>query len=295
MRTRALADPRLCPACRSFIGLHTYPYAPNPAATGHNEPTVWVGVAEDLEADGRIKPAGAYPTSYANTMRGEWGYAPLPTSNYSWGSAELFETDCYAPPPMDQSSCPWPASPQSQGALFERTSTMLQTAFALGDTLGVQSCVGTETPLATPLRPAPKCRITAEYGCYQDNRDHILPHVVATDASQNTHEWCAGQCALVGLGISGVEFGVNCFCGSSLPNASHVANMSLCATHVCPADASELCGGCVQLPSTPPPLVTWLLPLARPLRCWHMHMYMLHVVHVPVTCAQVCSPPGVYI
>ena len=227
----------------NFIGLHTYPYGPNPVATGHNEPTVWVGLTEQLSEDGKIKESGAYPTSYANTMRGEWGYAPLPTSNYSWGSAQLFESDCYAPPPMDASSCPVPEDAASQIALFERTSTLLQGAFELGDQVGVQSCVGTEVPLATPLRKAPTCHVTAKLGCFADDRAHILPHVVANDAPQNSLEWCAGQCALVGLGIGGVEFGVNCFCGPSLPNASHAANATLCATHQCPGNPKEICGG----------------------------------------------------
>ena len=40
--------------------------------TGHNEPTVFVGTLDDLETDGSVKTAAAYPTSYANTMRGEW-------------------------------------------------------------------------------------------------------------------------------------------------------------------------------------------------------------------------------
>ena len=55
----------------NFLGLHTYPYSATDAghSTGHNEPTVFVGTADDLEADGSVKVASAYPTSYANTMR----------------------------------------------------------------------------------------------------------------------------------------------------------------------------------------------------------------------------------
>ena len=78
----------------NFIGLHTYPYhAHAPTRTGTNEPTVWVGVKEELAEDGTIlvDGGGAYPTSYANTLRGEWAEAALATSNYSWGTAELFE------------------------------------------------------------------------------------------------------------------------------------------------------------------------------------------------------------
>ena len=90
------------------MGLHTYPFSATDAghSTGHNEPTVFVGTADDLEADGSVKVASAYPTSYANTMRGEWGYAPMATSNYSWGTAAIFESDCWAPPPTTVDVCP---------------------------------------------------------------------------------------------------------------------------------------------------------------------------------------------
>lgn len=35
---------------------------------------VWVGTVDDLLADGSVKDSAAYPTSYANTIRNEWGY-----------------------------------------------------------------------------------------------------------------------------------------------------------------------------------------------------------------------------
>ena len=98
----------------NFIGLHTYPYDPVPNKTGSNEPTVWVGLTDDLDATGRIRPAGAYPTSYANTQRGQWGYAPRNTSSFGWGSAQLFPADCYAPPPSDATSCPYPTTASAQ-------------------------------------------------------------------------------------------------------------------------------------------------------------------------------------
>ena len=107
----------------NFLGLHTYPIKANShgRATGSNEPTVFVGTLDDISADGSVKPASAYETSYANTMRGEWGYAPMPTSNYSWGTAQLFESDCWAPPPTTADVCPAPTTPVRSTVHLDRT------------------------------------------------------------------------------------------------------------------------------------------------------------------------------
>jgi hypothetical protein len=51
----------------NFFGLHTYPEgAPNA------EPTVWIGKNGEWNRDGSVKRA--YPASYQNTVRGNWGY-----------------------------------------------------------------------------------------------------------------------------------------------------------------------------------------------------------------------------
>lgn len=82
------------------------PYKNGVPGTGSDEPTVWVGTVDGLTEDGSVKPEAAYMTSYANTLRNEWGYGSINTSDYSWGTSEIFESDCWAPPPTDDSSCP---------------------------------------------------------------------------------------------------------------------------------------------------------------------------------------------
>jgi hypothetical protein len=62
----------------NFLGLHTYPYKAGTPSTGSDEPTVWVGTKDQLHDDGTVKVS--YPTSYANTLRGEWGYTPVKVS-----------------------------------------------------------------------------------------------------------------------------------------------------------------------------------------------------------------------
>eukprot|EP01065_Artemidia_motanka_P023929 TRINITY_DN28586_c0_g1_i1.p1 TRINITY_DN28586_c0_g1~~TRINITY_DN28586_c0_g1_i1.p1 ORF type:complete len:929 (+),score=311.43 TRINITY_DN28586_c0_g1_i1:88-2874(+) len=226
----------------NFVGLHTYPYADGIPTTGKDEPTVWVGTVDGLYANGSVKPEAAYLTSYANTGRSEWGMQAKPTSEYNWGTGEIFESDCWAPPPMSADSCPYPSSPQSAAALFDRTSAMLNDAFTYGKAVGVQSCVGTETPLSAPTPPPPKCWATGAPVCYRDTTARVLPHTVTLRSERNTLEWCAGECALAGYRYAGVEYAVACFCSNKLPNAT-VLDPKECAAMKCAGNRSENCGG----------------------------------------------------
>ena len=236
----------------NFIGLHTYPYAPNtPTATGKNEPTVWVGLASELEGDGTIAVGGggAYPTSYANTLRGEWAEAALPTSNYSFGTAELFESDCWAPPPQSTAAdaCPYPTTAAAQVALFEAAADMLQAAFAHGKKVGIQSCVGTETALSKPAPPPPpafngSCAPVRALGCFQDAPARLFNHTVTIKDERVSQEWCAAQCAAASLPFAGVEFSVACFCSPALPPAAAKIDDAKCGMK-CAANQSETCGG----------------------------------------------------
>lgn len=176
--------------------------------TGTDEPTVWVGPVSGLNSDGSIKPEYAYNTSYANTMRNEWGYGSVATSNYSWGTSEIFETDCWAPPPSDTTSCPQTTTPATAAAFFERVSTLLNDSFAHGNTIGVEGCVGTETPLS--YQPAKSGSYPCEAHqttCYQDSETRILPHTVSIEDGANTVERCAYECYALNYSIAGVEYG----------------------------------------------------------------------------------------
>ena len=56
---------------------------------------MWIGLASDVGEDGKVK--FSYPSSYMNTLRGNWGYAAEKTSDYVFGSAALFERDDFGP------------------------------------------------------------------------------------------------------------------------------------------------------------------------------------------------------
>jgi hypothetical protein len=127
----------------NFFALHTYPEkGPNA------EPTVWIGLTQDIEPDGKIK--FSYPSSYNNTLRNYWGYAPKKTSDFNFGSSMLFERDDYGPEVMF-GLMPEPNTPEKSNELFNRTGSMFKEVFGYAHNLGVKICVGTETPLVVPL------------------------------------------------------------------------------------------------------------------------------------------------
>ncbi|MGD0782182.1 MAG: hypothetical protein ABSA30_04890, partial [Candidatus Aminicenantales bacterium] len=131
----------------NFFGLHTYPEK-NPNA----EPAVWIGLAEDSGTVGRV--SFSYPSSWQNTLRSNpgshnWGYLPTPTGKFHFGNALLFDRDDFGPEVMN-GLMPEPKTPEESNELFNRAGSMLRAAFTLARSLGVKTCVGTETPLTVP-------------------------------------------------------------------------------------------------------------------------------------------------
>lgn len=133
----------------NFIGLHTYP---EPIA----EPTVWIGLGRDVRANGAV--AYAYPASYQNTLRGDWGYAAKPTSSFVFGAASLFDRDAFGSDVM-RGLCPKPKTQPECCELFKRTADLLRSAFVWARRFGICTCAGTETPLTLPA--AVKARVSA--------------------------------------------------------------------------------------------------------------------------------------
>ncbi|UCG59702.1 MAG: hypothetical protein JSU70_09325 [Phycisphaerales bacterium] len=126
----------------NFLGLHTYPQG-----GAGPEPTVWIGLAEDAGPDGKVRFSS--PSSYQNTLRGNWGYSAKKTGMFSFGAAELFERDDYGPEVMF-GMMPWPETLEQRDELFNRVGDMLGEAFEWACALGVKTCVGTEIPLVIP-------------------------------------------------------------------------------------------------------------------------------------------------
>ncbi|NIA12745.1 MAG: hypothetical protein GWP08_01600 [Nitrospiraceae bacterium] len=139
----------------NFFGLHTYPEK-RPNA----EPTVWIGVEEDLADDGTV--AHAYPALYYNTaLNASWGFSPKKTSDYSGGGAQLFAEDVHGNE-VQQGLYPMSNSPDDCNTLFNRTGAMLREAFTMARRLGIKTCVGTETPLVVPERVRERLEMKGE-------------------------------------------------------------------------------------------------------------------------------------
>jgi len=126
----------------NFIGLHTYPEG----GVGP-EPTVWIGLAQDIGEGTKVK--FSYPASWQNTLRGNWGYNAKKTSEFSFGTADLFDRDAFGADVM-RGFCPQPKTPEACNELFDRSGAMLAEVFRHARRLGVKTCVGTETPLIIP-------------------------------------------------------------------------------------------------------------------------------------------------
>ncbi|HDY88002.1 MAG TPA: hypothetical protein ENH82_07815 [bacterium] len=126
----------------NFIGLHTYPEG----GVGP-EPTVWIGLPEDVNDEGTVK--FSYPARWFTTAEGGWGYTARNTGEYVFGSNELFEHDIFGPEVMLGHS-PMPETPESSNEVFNRTGIMLRETFKYAHMLGIKTCVGTETPLTIP-------------------------------------------------------------------------------------------------------------------------------------------------
>ena len=127
----------------NFIGLHCYP-----EGGAGPEPSVWIGQPKDVDDKGRVRFSST--SHWANTAReGAWGYAAMPTSEFSSGAGLLFPGDQYGPDVM-AGKLPSPTTPEDCNAVFDRTADMFRMAFDRAHALGVKTCVGTETPLTIP-------------------------------------------------------------------------------------------------------------------------------------------------
>ncbi len=126
----------------NFFGLHCYPEG----GVGP-EPTVWIGLADDIDDEGKVTFSSR--SSYANSLRGNWGYSAKKTGEYTFGAAQLFERDDYGAEVMF-GMIPWSETLEQRNEMFNRAGNMLREAFEYAQALGVKTCVGTETPLIIP-------------------------------------------------------------------------------------------------------------------------------------------------
>ncbi len=138
----------------NFFGLHTYPEG-GPNA----EPLVWIGRDGEFGDDGTV--TASYPASWQNTLRGNWGYARKSTSDFTHGTAVLFDRDAFGGEVM-RDRCPEPSTPAGQNALFDDAAALLRAAVEHAHRLGIEVCIGTETPLTIPKAVQDRLRADGE-------------------------------------------------------------------------------------------------------------------------------------
>jgi hypothetical protein len=131
----------------NFIGLHTYPFGNKDLGP---EPTVWIGVPQDVNEDGTVKVSD-YASWYTTAKHQPYGcYAPAKTSSYSFGGASVFPSDDFGPEVNGPEDYPFPKTPAANVALINRTGAFLREVFAAAHRRGIKTCVGTESPLDVP-------------------------------------------------------------------------------------------------------------------------------------------------
>ena len=128
----------------NFFGLHTYPEG----GVGP-EPLVWIGTKDQLNEDGTVK--SAYQSRHFTNTAGTWSYTAKLTKDYTNQLGNLFENDSYGTDYM-MGTNGWPASEQAEIELFNKSGKFFGNAFRFAKSLGLKTCVGTETPLTIPKR-----------------------------------------------------------------------------------------------------------------------------------------------
>lgn len=83
------------------------------------------------------------------------------------------------------------------------------------------------------------------WGCWSDQSPQTLTNMTY-ESNANTIEVCTQTCAAGGNTIAGLEFGTQCFCGTSLGHSSQQVIESSCYS-ACPGNSSEICGGSSRL------------------------------------------------
>jgi hypothetical protein len=127
----------------NFLGLHCYFEGARYIA----EPTVWMGLPQDVAGDGRVR--FGYPATYQNTFSGQWGHVKRKTSGYSHGTGMLFEEDLFGPEVM-HGLMPVPDGDPERCQLFDHTAGLLRDVFGAAHARHIKTCLGTTIPMVLP-------------------------------------------------------------------------------------------------------------------------------------------------
>ena len=130
----------------NFVGIHGYPEF---WQMDQQEPTVWVGFPEDVNADGTVKAAP--PSRFFNTQLPiQWGMAgPKNTSKYHFGAAMIYDKDDWGNV-LTQGVTPFPKTPAQSVKVFNKAGEYYKKVFTYAKSMGLKTATGTTTPLMLP-------------------------------------------------------------------------------------------------------------------------------------------------
>lgn len=133
----------------NLFALHCYPEdVPKPNPEPHAEPLVWIGRTSDQTDSGQVRES--YPAFWASTSRERyWGYDRMKTDEFSAGASQLFSASEHAHPIFAGISAQ-PEQSDQENLVFERAATFFSETFKFARSLGIKTCIGTETPLTVP-------------------------------------------------------------------------------------------------------------------------------------------------
>lgn len=147
----------------NFIGFHTYPEQTREPEKMTSEPLVWIGTENETDEEGNVTKS--YPSQHFRTQGDSWGYRSVRTSDYPFGLGALYPEEDMAVSYMKgvpeapyqkqlQANSRGGKDPQEEQdaylAVFNRSGDFLSEVFREARMLGIETCVGTETPLSVP-------------------------------------------------------------------------------------------------------------------------------------------------
>ncbi|KAM3074473.1 hypothetical protein ACMFMF_006482 [Clarireedia jacksonii] len=102
---------------------------------------------------------------------------------------------------------------------------------------------GVETLIeSVPIPPTSAPPSILPLGCYSDGSTRTLNGSMTTNANTNTPQECAITCHAAGYQYAGLEYGQECWCGSTISSSAVVADASEC-NYKCSGNSEESCGG----------------------------------------------------
>lgn len=135
----------------NFFGMHYYNKSGFPGSQEGPEPQLWIGHKNDVNADGTVKPEGAYKSYWASSFRkGEleegsiWGEQPVRVTKFTNGTDKLFAHDYFASEAIGSKE---PTTPAEMAANFNNVGVLLNEAFTHAKRLGIKTALGTEAPM----------------------------------------------------------------------------------------------------------------------------------------------------